>query len=240
MGPGVAFEFRHKGISIHGEIVSVEEDGSRLVRLSNEERLKEIGVMPLPPYIHQPLVDPERYQTIYSRQEGSVAAPTGGLHFTPSLMDRLRDLGVKFAFVTLHVGLDTFQPVKEEDPRGHKIHTEYWELSEEAAQAINEAKKEGRRVVAIGTTSVRLLEQVAQARKGIELDASSGWADIFILPSYRFQVVDAMITNFHLPRSTLLMLVSAFATRELIFKAYQEAIDQRYRFYSFGDAMLIL
>ena len=238
MGPGVALDLGRDGPAVRAEVIGVEEDGTRLVKLSDEERLREIGVMPLPPYIRHPLTDPERYQTVYAREEGSVAAPTAGLHFTRRLMDSIRDEGAGLAFVTLHVGLDTFQPVKEDDPREHKIHTEYWELNEEAARAVNEARKQGGRVIAVGTTSVRLLEQAARVCAG-ELRACSGWADLFITPGYRFRVVDAMITNFHLPRSTLLMLVSAFAGRETVFRAYREAICRRYRFYSFGDGMLI-
>ena len=239
MGPGVTLELRRDEEAVEGEVVQVEEDGTRLVRFSDEARLEKVGVVPLPPYIHEPLKDPERYQTIYARKDGSVAAPTGGLHFTPRLMEELRKNGVEFAFVTLHVGLDTFRPVKEEEPEAHRLHTEYWELGEEA-QTINEARREGRRVVAVGTTSVRLLEQAAQNSGGGDLKSLSGWAVLFILPGHRFRVVDAMITNFHLPRSTLLMLVSAFAGRDFVLRAYREAIEHRYRFYSFGDCMVIV
>jgi S-adenosylmethionine:tRNA ribosyltransferase-isomerase len=196
----------------------------------------------LPPYIHQRLADPERYQTVYSRQPGSVAAPTAGLHFTGPLLERIKDAGVGLAFITLHVGLDTFRPVHGEDPSKHQIHTEYYEVSAETADILNRARQEGRRIIAVGTTSVRVLEQVAQnmARAGrSEAQPTSGQADLYILPGHQFRMVDAIITNFHLPRSTLLMLVSAFAGRELILQAYQEAIEQRYRFYSFGDAMFI-
>ncbi|CAI8007895.1 S-adenosylmethionine:tRNA ribosyltransferase-isomerase [Geodia barretti] len=193
--------------------------------------------MPLPPYIHQRLSDPERYQTVYSRQPGSVAAPTAGLHFTPGLLDAMRDKGVETAFVTLHVGLDTFRPVSEDDPTEHAIHTEYYEMPEETAAALTRARAEGRSIIAVGTTSVRTLEQVGRDRE--EAGLASGQADLFILPGHRFRLVDGMITNFHLPRSSLVMLVSAFAGRERILAAYREAIEERYRFYSFGDAMLI-
>jgi len=189
------------------------------------------------------LDDPERYQTVYARQLGSVAAPTAGLHFTHGLLERLEQAEVELAFVTLHVGLDTFAPVHGEDPTEHKIHTEEYELGTEAAAALNRARAQGRRIIAVGTTTVRVLEQVAQDAVQLgrrELEASRGRADLFILPGHRFRLVDAMITNFHLPRSTLLMLVSAFAGRELVLRAYQEAMTQRYRFYSFGDAMLIV
>ena len=242
MGPGTVFEVDGADNLIEGTVAAVEGDGSRLVSFSREDGLSQAGVVPLPPYIHRPLEDPERYQTVYSRLEGSVAAPTAGLHFTRELLGKLQEVGVEFAFVTLHIGWDTFKPVKEEDPREHAIHTEYWELNEEAASKVNAAKKEGRRIVAVGTTSVRLLEQAAALRLPgeAELRPFKGWADLFIMPGYRFQMVDAMVTNFHLPRSTLLMLVSAFASQDLVFRAYQEAIQQRYRFYSFGDSMVIV
>jgi S-adenosylmethionine:tRNA ribosyltransferase-isomerase len=241
MRPGAAFEIPADGERMLGEVLEVEEDGARLVKLSNEEMLRRVGAVPLPPYIREPLKDTERYQTVYSRIEGSVAAPTAGLHFTPALLERVRALGVETVFTTLHVGWDTFRPVKEDDLSAHKMHTEHWELGREAAAAINRAKREGRRVISVGTTTVRLLEQAAlRSREGSELEAASGWADLFIFPGFKFRVIDALVTNFHLPRSTLLMLVSAFAGRELILKAYHEAIEQRYRFYSFGDAMLIL
>ena len=228
------------------EVLAAGADGIKTVRLSSEEGIDLLGEVPLPPYIHQRLDDPERYQTVYARQPGSVAAPTAGLHFTASLLELLRQAGVELAFVTLHVGLDTFRPVHGEDPTEHKIHTEYYQLDATVADRLNRARREGRRVIAVGTTSVRVLEQVAKSAPGgpesghLRLEPSWGQADLFILPGHRFQMVDAMITNFHLPRSTLLMLVSAFAGRELVLRAYQEAIAQRYRFYSFGDAMLIL
>ena len=225
------------------EVMSVGENGTRTVRLSTDTLLDRLGEMPLPPYIHEPLSNPERYQTVYARVPGSAAAPTAGLHFTPALLESLKAHGVEQAYVTLHVGLDTFRPVDEDDPWDHRIHGEYYTVDEEAASALNAAHRDGRRIVAVGTTSVRVLEQAALSaqQKGLaELEPESGWADLFILPGHRFRVVDAMITNFHLPRSTLLMLVSAFAGRELVLRAYHDAIANNYRFYSFGDAMLIL
>ena len=239
---GATFVAEGDNATIEGEVLEVEDDGTRVVKLSPEEALDKVGVVPLPPYIRQPLQDAARYQTVYARIEGSVAAPTAGLHFTPDLLDGLRRVGVEFAFVTLHVGWDSFRPVKTEDPAQHELHREYWELEKEATETINAAKAEGRRVISVGTTSVRLLEQAASLRPAgkAELTPSSGWADLFILPGYRFQMVDALITNFHLPRSTLLMLTCAFAGRELVMGAYREAINQRYRLYSFGDCMMMI
>ena len=224
-------------------IVDSMEDGLRLVEFNDESLIEKVGQAPLPPYIHETLQDPERYQTVYAKRLGSAAAPTAGLHFTERLMQDLQAKGVQTAFLTLHVGLDTFRPVDEVDPRKHKLHTEYWEVSQQAAESINSARQEGRHVVAVGTTSVRVLEQTALLMEEQGRDtiiSGSGWADLFIMPGHRFRAVDAMVTNFHLPRSTLLMLVSAFAGRERVLAAYREAIEQRYRFYSFGDAMLIL
>jgi S-adenosylmethionine:tRNA ribosyltransferase-isomerase len=196
--------------------------------------------MPLPPYIHERLNDPERYQTIYANTTGSAAAPTAGLHFTPKLMEQLETQGIQFARVTLHVGLDTFAPVTEADPGEHKIHTEWCELTPETAEKINRTRQNGGRVIAVGTTSVRTLESAARSGKDNGfVDPIHGPTALFILPGYEFKVVDAMITNFHLPKSTLLMLVSAFTGRERILAAYQAAIERGYRFYSFGDAMLI-
>ena len=228
---------------LEARIVESMEDGLRIVEFNDESLIEKAGQVPLPPYIHETLQDPERYQTVYAKRTGSAAAPTAGLHFTERLMQDLQAKGVQTAFLTLHVGLDTFRPVEEDDPREHKLHTEYWEVSPQAAESINSARQEGRRVVAVGTTSVRVLEQTALLMEGQERDVilpGSDWADLFILPGHRFRAVDAMITNFHLPRSTLIMLVSAFAGRERILAAYREAIEQGYRFYSFGDAMLIL
>jgi S-adenosylmethionine:tRNA ribosyltransferase-isomerase len=216
----------------------------RLVRFDRaiEPLLPVLGETPLPPYVHRPLADPERYQTIYARVDGSAAAPTAGLHFTPELMLELRDLGVEFAFATLHIGLDTFKPVTEAQIETHQIHTEWCELTETTARQVNQAKLAGRRVIAVGTTAVRALETAAlmSSCPWQTVSAFTGPTDLFIYPGFNFRVVDALITNFHLPRSTLLMLVSAFAGRELILAAYQTAIRERYRFYSFGDATLIV
>lgn len=226
------------------EILAVHPDGVRTVRLSSETGIDQFGQVPLPPYIRRRLADPERYQTVYAQEPGSVAAPTAGLHFTPQLLDNLRRAGRQTAFVTLHVGLDTFRPVKGDDPRQHQIHTEYYELPADTAALLTQARQEGRPIIAVGTTAVRTLEQVgrdqaaALARKA-PLRPARGQADLYILPGHQFRLVDGMITNFHLPRSTLLMLVSAFAGREQILNAYQIAVAQRYRFYSFGDAMLL-
>jgi len=224
------------------EVVEVLEGSRRRVRFSApvEPTLEKIGQMPLPPYIHTRLENPERYQTVYARQPGSAAAPTAGLHFTPELIQVLQKKGISFCTVTLHVGLDTFSPVTEDDPQTHLIHSEWCELTSEAAGQINQTSKNGGRIVAVGTTSVRTLESAAkQAESGERVGSFSGATDLFILPGYTFRAVDLMITNFHLPRSTLLMLVSAFAGRERMLAAYQIAIKMNYRFFSFGDAMLI-
>ncbi len=226
--------------TVTGEIIGAGDDGTRMVRFSNEAALDELGQVPLPPYIHAPLSDPERYQTVYSKEKGSVAAPTAGLHFTRELLDKVREKGVETAFVTLHVGPGTFRPVAEEDPARHKIHAEYAVLGEDTARQLNRARTQGRRIVAVGTTAVRVLEEAALRSAGNELAPFADWNRLLILPGHRFQMVDALITNFHLPRSTLLMLVSAFAGHDPILSAYAEAVRQRYRFYSFGDAMLIL
>jgi S-adenosylmethionine:tRNA ribosyltransferase-isomerase len=203
------------------------------------ELIEQLGRMPLPPYIHKTLQDPERYQTVYARISGSAAAPTAGLHFTPQLLEQLRKQGVRVGFVTLHVGLDTFRPIECEDVRDHKMHSEEIDLDAPTAELINKTRRAGGRVVAVGTTAVRVLESVASFYEG-RIEPYHGATRLFITPGYRFQVVDAMITNFHLPRSSLILLVSAFASKMLIEKAYQEAICERYRFYSFGDAMLML
>jgi len=236
---------RDGGGGVVGEVIGEADEGVKLVEFEApiEPLLDELGVVPLPPYIHRPLEEPERYQTIYAKVKGSVAAPTAGLHFTPQLMRGLKAKGVEFAFVTLHIGLDTFRPVRTENIENHPMHSEYCRIGPEVAEQINRAKAQGRRIVAVGTTSVRVLETVAckKAKSGFEpLEPFEGWTDLFIYPGYRFRVVDALITNFHLPRSTLLMLVAAFAGKELVDRAYQEAIKEKYRFYSFGDAMLIL
>jgi S-adenosylmethionine:tRNA ribosyltransferase-isomerase len=222
------------------EVIGVGENGTRVVSFSDEAPLAQLGVVPLPPYIKSPLADPERYQTVYSRVLGSAAAPTAGLHFTPDLLGKIRQKGVHMLFATLHVGLDTFRPVKEDDPLQHPIHKEYGKLSPEVATELSRAKIEGRRVICVGTTTVRLVEAAARGGDPTKIQPFEGWADLFILPGYQFRMVDGVITNFHLPRSTVLMLVCAFAGRDFIDRAYQEAVSQQYRFYSFGDAMLIL
>ncbi len=224
------------------EIVQVLEGPERVVRFSQpiELSIDKVGHVPLPPYIHQHLEDPEKYQTVYAKDPGSAAAPTAGLHFSPELMEKLTEQGIEMVKLTLHVGLDTFAPVKEKDPNKHKIHTEWCELSKETASRVNAVREGGGRVIAVGTTSVRTLETAARyASGGQRVGAFSGPTDLFILPGYDFKAVDALITNFHLPKSTLLMLVSAFAGRELILKTYQKAVEENYRFFSFGDAMLI-
>jgi len=233
--------FIEGGLQAH---ITADLSGSRrLVTFSEpiEPFLSRVGQMPLPPYIHERLSDPERYQTVYARLPGSAAAPTAGLHFTTSLIDSLKNSGIQFAEVTLHVGLDTFAPVNEVDPTEHKIHTEWCEVSPETAAKITIARQEGKRVVAVGTTSVRTIESASRTVGEAQVvESFSGPTGLFILPGYSFKIVDAMVTNFHLPRSTLLMLVSAFAGRERILDAYHYAIEDKYRFYSFGDAMLIL
>lgn len=201
-----------------------------------EEILEELGTMPLPPYIHEQLEDQNRYQTVYAKVDGSAAAPTAGLHFTTELLETLRQNGIEIEEVLLHVGLGTFKPVSEEDIEDHEMHSEYYEISQETADRINKAKAEGRRIISVGTTSTRALESAA---KDGRLQAGSGWTNIFIYPGYKWQIIDGLVTNFHLPKSTLMMLVSALSTREHILAAYREAVAQRYRFFSFGDAMFI-
>lgn len=222
------------------EIIEMLEGSERLIRFSEpiEPYFSTVGNVPLPPYIHEKLDDPERYQTVYAKEPGSAAAPTAGLHFTPRLLEELQVKGVRIAYVTLHVGLDTFAPVNEDVPEEHKIHSEWCELSQETADAINEARERGGRVVAVGTTSVRTLESADSGQDVVS--PFSGPTSLYILPGYQFKIVDAMITNFHLPQSTLLMLVSAFAGREKILETYETAVREGYRFYSFGDAMLIV
>jgi S-adenosylmethionine:tRNA ribosyltransferase-isomerase len=236
--PGMIIEF---GPELSCEVLSGTDFGGRVVRFSFSgifaEILDRLGETPLPPYIHERLSDSERYQTVYSRQRGSAAAPTAGLHFTPALLNQIKEKGARLAFITLHVGLGTFRPVAAEDITDHVMHREYFSVSEEAAEAVNQAKEQGGRVIAIGTTSIRTLETAA--RNG-RLAAGSGWTDIFIYPGYQFQLVDGIITNFHLPKSTLIMLISAFAGRERVLTAYKEAVEREYRFFSFGDAMLLL
>lgn len=224
------------------EVLSVTDSGERIVKFAHEgtfeDVLSRVGTVPLPPYIHEKLADPERYQTVYARENGSAAAPTAGLHFTPELLGRIREKGVEIAEVLLHVGLGTFRPVKEENVLDHKMHSEYYEVSEEAADIVNRAKREGRRVICVGTTSVRTVETVADERGFLR--PCKGNTEIFIYPPYRFKCVDALITNFHLPESTLLMLVSALCSREEMLEAYRVAVGEGYRFFSFGDAMLVL
>lgn len=223
------------------EVLGIGEQGLRTIRLAEEELLEKLGQTPLPPYIHVSLSDPERYQTVYARAKGSVASPTAGLHLTPQLLDKFGEKGVELAFVTLHVGLDSFRPIRVEDPHQHPMHMEYGELTEETAEKISKAKAEGRRIVCVGTTTVRLLEQAALESDEVPgVKPFSDWTSLFIFPGHRFRLVDCLITNFHLPRSTLLMLVCAFASKELIESAYQEAVRSGYRFYSFGDGMMIL
>ncbi|UCH43113.1 MAG: tRNA preQ1(34) S-adenosylmethionine ribosyltransferase-isomerase QueA [Dehalococcoidales bacterium] len=226
--------------AVTGEVVGMGESGIKVISFSDEALLTNLGEVPLPPYIHLPLADPERYQTVYASVDGSVAAPTAGLHFTAELIDRIKARGVKCLFMTLHVGLDTFRPVKEEDPSQHPVHKEYAFLDQEVAGELSQARKEGRRIICVGTTTVRLVEAVAQFGDTEQISAFSGWVDLFITPGYRFRMVDAMITNFHLPRTTLLMMVAAFVGKDFLSRAYQEAIARRYHFYSFGDAMLII
>lgn len=238
--PGDRFLFGDGTLT--GEILQVLEDGNRICRFTYQgnfyQVLEEIGKMPLPPYITQELKDNERYQTVYSKELGSAAAPTAGLHFTPELLEKLEKKGVLVKHVTLHVGLGTFRPVKAEEITDHKMHSEHYALPQDTADAICKAKQEGHRVIAVGTTSCRTLESVAAFRGTIE--PCEGYTDIFIYPGFQYRVLDGLITNFHLPESTLIMLVSAFAGYEFTMEAYAKAVEERYRFFSFGDAMLIL
>jgi S-adenosylmethionine:tRNA ribosyltransferase-isomerase len=245
-GSRIVFSDENGAELLHGEILQRTDAGGRIVRFwvnGTDETVRQcidrLGRMPLPPYIHETLQDPERYQTVYARISGSAAAPTAGLHFTPGLLDELRGQGVRVGFVTLHVGLDTFRPVEVDDFREHKMHSEEIDLDEATAELIHETRGAGGRVFAVGTTAMRVLESVAAVHDG-RIRPYHGATRLFITPGYRFQAVDAMITNFHLPRSTLLLLVSAFASKDLIEKAYQEAIREQYRFFSFGDAMLMV
>lgn len=237
--PGSRFEFG--GGLLRAEVLEIIEDGNRIVRFEYdgvwEELLDKLGEMPLPPYIKEKLTDRERYQTVYSKIEGSAAAPTAGLHFTKELLEKVKAKGVELAYLTLHVGLGTFRPVSVENVEDHLMHTEYYQISAETAEKINRARKRGGRIIAVGTTSVRTLETVADD-DGI-LRAASGETSIFIYPGYKFKAVDCLITNFHLPESTLMMLVSAFSTKDIIFNAYKTAVAEKYRFFSFGDAMYI-
>ena len=225
-----------------GEVVDIVEEGNRLIQFHYEgifeEILDRLGQMPLPPYITHQLQDKNRYQTVYAKYDGSAAAPTAGLHFTPELLQQVRDMGVEIAEVTLHVGLGTFRPVKETDVLKHHMHSEFYKIEQSEADKVNKAKKEGHRVIAVGTTSTRTLESAAD-ENGF-LTEKSGWTEIFIYPGYQFKVIDALITNFHLPESTLVMLVSALAGREHVLAAYETAVEEKYRFFSFGDAMFIV
>ena len=226
---------------LKGECVGIFDEGIRHIRFSYNgifyEILDKLGSMPLPPYIKEKLQDKDRYQTVYAKNIGSAAAPTAGLHFTKDLLKRIEDKGIKICYITLHVGLGTFRPVNVEDVTTHKMHSEFYSMSKEVADTLNMAKKNGQRIVAVGTTSTRTIETIMT--KYGEFRECSGWTDIFIYPGYEFKGIDAQITNFHLPKSTLIMLVSAFASKEIILKAYEEAVKERYRFFSFGDAMLI-
>ena len=237
--PGTRLSFGEGALT--AEVLETLEGGNRLIRFDYEgiflETLERLGKMPLPPYIKEVLNDPERYQTVYSRQVGSAAAPTAGLHFTRELLDQIQAMGVSLCYVTLHVGLGTFRPVKEDEITDHEMHAEYCMIPQETADIINRTKQTGGRVVCVGTTSCRTIE--SWAGEDGTLKASAGWTDIFIYPGYRFKVLDALVTNFHLPESTLVMLVSALAGREHILAAYEEAVRERYRFFSFGDAMFI-
>ena len=237
--PGARFVFGDG--KLNAEILDVINEGNRLVKFEYdgvfENVLDELGEMPLPPYITKKLEDKDRYQTVFAKHNGSAAAPTAGLHFTPELLDRLKAKGVKIGYVTLHVGLGTFRPVKADEISEHKMHSEFYVLPEETATLINETKAKGGRIISVGTTATRTLETAGQ--NGMPLSASSGWTDIFIYPGKSFNVIDALITNFHLPESTLIMLVSALAGRENVLNAYKEAVKEKYRFFSFGDAMFI-
>lgn len=239
---GHQFFFGDKSDSLlEGEIIDVLEDGNRIIRFSFEgifeEILDQLGQMPLPPYITHALKDKNRYQTVYAKHDGSAAAPTAGLHFTNELLEEISGKGVSIARVTLHVGLGTFRPVKEENILDHKMHSEFYIVPQETADLINATKEKGGRIICVGTTSTRTLESAA--KEDGTVSACSGWTDIFIYPGYRFKITDCLITNFHLPESTLVMLVSAFSSREIILNAYEEAIREKYRFFSFGDAMFL-
>ncbi len=223
------------------EVIDIKEDGNRIVKFSYEgifqEILDRLGNMPLPPYIKEKLKDKERYQTVYSKNPGSVAAPTAGLHFTKELLKKIEEKGVKLAYITLNVGLGTFRPVKVDDVKNHKMHSEFYQISKETADLINETKKNNKRIISTGTTTTRTLESVY--KKNGQIKEDSGWTDIFIYPGFEFNVIDCQITNFHLPKSTLIMLVSALASKEIILDAYKDAVDKKYRFFSFGDAMFL-
>ncbi len=240
MNPGAKISFGDGLLT--GEVIDIVEEGNRLIRFSFEgifeEILDQLGQMPLPPYITHQLQDKNRYQTVYAKHTGSAAAPTAGLHFTPELLRAIEERGIEIAKVTLHVGLGTFRPVKVDEITDHHMHSEFYQIDEEAAKKINRAKATGNRVICVGTTSCRTIESAAD--ESGHLKAKSGWTDIFIYPGYEFRALDGLITNFHLPESTLIMLVSALAGRENVLAAYEEAVKERYRFFSFGDAMLVI
>ncbi len=223
------------------EVIDIKEDGNRVIEFFYDgifqEILDRLGNMPLPPYIKEKLKDKERYQTVYSKNPGSVAAPTAGLHFTKELLKKIEEKGVKLAYITLNVGLGTFRPVKVDDVKNHKMHSEFYQISKETADLINETKKNNKRIISTGTTTTRTLESVY--KKNGQIKEDSGWTDIFIYPGFEFNVIDCQITNFHLPKSTLIMLVSALASKEIILDAYKDAVDKKYRFFSFGDAMFL-
>lgn len=231
-----------KNAILEAEILDTTEDGTRIVKFSYNgifnEILDKIGLMPLPPYIHESLKDNDRYQTVYAKYEGSAAAPTAGLHFTPELLEKIKEKGVEIANVTLHVGIGTFRPVKEENIEDHHMHTEHYYIKQEDVDKINKAKLSGHRVICVGTTSCRTIETIADPKTGL-VHECEGDTGIYIYPGYKFKCMDALITNFHLPESTLIMLVSAFAGKDYIMKAYKHAVDEKYRFFSFGDAMFI-
>lgn len=228
------------GKHVTGTVLDQYDDGSREIEFDSELDFEYFGSVPLPPYIHRSTAPAERYQTVYAQKNGSIAAPTAGLHFTKALLSQLSKKGVSLEFVTLHVGWDSFRPLNTEDPSQHLMHSEYWELSQEVSERINLAKRDGRRIISAGTTAVRLLENAANINVSAQLGPGSGWADIFIKPGYQFRVIDGLITNFHLPKSTLLMLTSALAGKDNILNGYKVAVDNQYRFYSFGDAMFIV
>ncbi|CAM3509223.1 tRNA preQ1(34) S-adenosylmethionine ribosyltransferase-isomerase QueA [Marinicrinis lubricantis] len=243
---GAVIEFgsdEHGAPLLKAVVEEEKEMGGRIIRFEYsgifQQLLDQLGEMPLPPYIKEQLADKDRYQTVYAKHEGSAAAPTAGLHFTPEVLDEIQQKGVEIAYITLHVGLGTFRPVSADTVEEHEMHAEFYMVSPETAEAINRTKKSGGRVVAVGTTVTRTLETVANEQEGQEIEPTQGWTDIFIYPGYEFKLVDALLTNFHLPKSTLVMLVSALAGREHVLKAYEEAVRERYRFFSFGDAMFI-
>lgn len=237
--PGARFVFGDGMLT--AEVIDTVNDGNRIVRFTYdglfENVLDKLGEMPLPPYITEHLDDRERYQTVYSKHDGSAAAPTAGLHFTPQLLKKIKDMGVELAYVTLHVGLGTFRPVKVDDVENHKMHSEFYVINEQTAEVINSVRKNAGKIFSVGTTSSRVLETVSDENGFVK--AQTGWTDIFIYPPYKFKCVDSLITNFHLPESTLMMLVSSFSSKDIIMNAYKEAVENRYRFFSFGDAMLL-